>query len=88
MASFGDDEKWREQIVEQLLATGSTSSSITLNPLASLVLDLVKKCQASESAMENRRLRIVLQHVLADTNRAEAEKWVLFARKIEKTGES
>jgi len=85
-SSFTDNEQWRSQTIDGILASKPVISATKLSTLSSFVADMAKSCQDTDSVMETRCLRIVLQHVLPDANKTEGEKWMLLARKLEKTG--
>jgi hypothetical protein len=79
------EDGWHAKVVAAALQRQSPGK---LGSLGEFVVDLISRSVASDSIREFRILRVVLQRILRNTNKDEADQWVLLARKIEKKGES
>ncbi|KAI0305195.1 hypothetical protein B0F90DRAFT_1702407 [Multifurca ochricompacta] len=75
------DDVWHMNVVTSLL-NGNHDAS--LGDLASFTVDLVKHAQDGDDSLHVRILHTVLQYVLRDTTREEADQWLLVARKLDR----
>lgn len=74
---------WRHGVLG-VLNEGKTSDN--LDSLSKFLVDVIRHAQSNDSGRESRILHRVLQHAFDDADKTEADLWILFARKIEKTG--
>jgi hypothetical protein len=79
-----DEDGWHTRVVNAAL---QSQSSGNLDSLGEFVLNLISRSVATDSIREFRILRVVLQRILRNTNKDDADQWVLLARKIEKKGQ-
>lgn len=82
LTSSGDDG-WR---VSALNAVMNDKSAEELGALPRFLVDTVKRSQRQDALRESRILRYVLQHILDEADKAEADLWITLARKIERKG--
>ncbi|KAF5370318.1 hypothetical protein D9758_006910 [Tetrapyrgos nigripes] len=75
-------EGWR---LDALSALDGKESAKSLQPHAQFLVDVIRLTQSVDTARECRVLYNVLQHVMDDIEKDEAESWVSYARKIEKS---
>ncbi|KAF7338785.1 Delta-9 fatty acid desaturase protein [Mycena sanguinolenta] len=74
------EDGWRARVLE----TVSGEKSL-FGGLPGLVVELVKCARRTDESRECRVLDRVLRHVLQDADKAEADLWMAFAKKIEKS---
>ncbi|KAI0371298.1 hypothetical protein BV20DRAFT_1035310 [Pilatotrama ljubarskyi] len=77
------DENWHAQVTNALLAQ-SASASDTLHGAAELVVELVNRAKRQDSVRTSRILHMIMQHALSNATKADADQWMLVARKMEK----
>ncbi|TFK64592.1 hypothetical protein BDN72DRAFT_260036 [Pluteus cervinus] len=77
-----DDEAWSHNAVDALLSERPLLAGTS--DKARFLVDLVGVAKREDSVRDSRVLRDVLQHVLDDVEKKEAEKWITLARKLEK----
>ncbi|KAG5641970.1 hypothetical protein DXG03_003844 [Asterophora parasitica] len=82
MLTSTGDEGWREHALTALLESKVSGSS---GALSTFLVDTIHRSRDSDSARDIRILRNVLQHVFNDIDVAEADRWILLARKLEST---
>ncbi|KAK7439775.1 hypothetical protein VKT23_017349 [Stygiomarasmius scandens] len=75
-------EGWRTRALGVLDGKGSVGE---LESHAKFLVDVVQRSLHKDTSRECRVLYSVLQHILDDVDKEEAEAWILFARKIEKS---
>jgi hypothetical protein len=76
------EEGWRTRALEAV-----SGDKPLVGELPGLLVELVRCARRTDGSRECRVLERVLQHVLQDADKAEADLWMVFARKIEKSGE-
>ncbi|KAJ7249410.1 hypothetical protein C8J57DRAFT_1239861 [Mycena rebaudengoi] len=76
------EDGWRERV---LVAATDDKPLVGGGALPSLLLDLIKFARRRDGSRDCRVLGRVLRNVLHDADKAEADLWMLFAKKIEKT---
>ncbi|KAI9452266.1 hypothetical protein F5148DRAFT_1331820 [Russula earlei] len=77
----GEDDGWHVHAVTSLL---SGRRSNLLGGLAAFTVDLIEHAQDEDDSLHCRILYTILQHVLRDTAREEADQWLLLARRLER----
>jgi len=75
------DDNWHVDVVTCLL-NGKRKSS--LEGLAAFTVDLIESAQDEDDSLHSRIVYTVLQHVLRDASREEADRWLLLARRLER----
>ena len=75
------DDTWRVNAITSLLNGRRTDS---LDGLASFTVELIEHAQNEDDSLHARIVHAVLQNVLRDATRDEADQWMLLARKLEK----
>ncbi|KAI0042795.1 hypothetical protein FA95DRAFT_1682318 [Auriscalpium vulgare] len=75
------DDKWHVTVAARSQDGKAASSS---NDTAGFVADLIKVTQVEDTYLDSQVLHVVLQHILSDTNKEEADQWMALARKLEK----
>jgi hypothetical protein len=81
LMTVGGDDTWHVDAVTTLL---SGKRNTSLGDLAAFTVDLIHRAQDEDDSLHARILYAVLQHVLRDTSREEADEWLLLARKLER----
>ncbi|THV07136.1 hypothetical protein K435DRAFT_710473 [Dendrothele bispora CBS 962.96] len=76
-------ERWRQSALDVSNGKGSVDSLAV--PHARFLVDIAQLSQRADTSRECRVLYNVLQHALDDIEKDEADSWILFARRIEKT---
>ncbi|KAG5637584.1 hypothetical protein H0H81_004035 [Sphagnurus paluster] len=74
------NESWRELALGALVDGKSLGSEVGLS---SFLVDTIQRSRDSDTSLDSRIVRSVLQHVFHDVEKAEADRWILLARKIE-----
>ncbi|KAJ6469367.1 hypothetical protein C8R45DRAFT_837446 [Mycena sanguinolenta] len=74
------EDGWRTRVLETVSAEKSL-----VGGLPGLVVELVNCARRTDGSRECRVLDRVLRHVLQDADKAEADLWMAFAKKIEKS---
>src|ERR1700722_1594156 len=77
------DDGWRSTLLSAVMQDKSINAS---DCLAHFLAGLIRYAADSETSRESRILHHVLQHILDKADKDEADRWVLLARKLEKTG--
>ncbi|KAI0777188.1 hypothetical protein BD413DRAFT_171550 [Trametes elegans] len=75
------EELWHTNVTSVLL---TQSSSDKLDSAGQLVVDLVSRSRGQDTIRGSRVLHRILQHALGNATKADADQWMLVARKIEK----
>ncbi|KAH9959432.1 hypothetical protein BC827DRAFT_504162 [Russula dissimulans] len=75
------DDNWHVNVVTSLL-NGKRNSS--LEGLGAFAVDLIEFAQDEDDSLHSRIVYTVLQHVLRDASREEADRWLLLARRLER----
>lgn len=73
------DADWHSRFVSALLG----ESKGALDDVGQLVYDIFKR---PDNIRECRILRVVLQHILGDATKSDAEHWIQLSRKLERFG--
>jgi hypothetical protein len=79
------DDRWPSDALGVLLQDKREGD---VGPLVMLLVGGIRQAREADSARDVRILRIILDHVFHDMEKEEADRWMLFARKIESTGNS
>jgi len=79
------DDNWRADVVMSLLNGKRSSLS---GDLSSFTMDLIEHAKNEDDSLHVRILYTVLQHVLRDTSREEADQWLLLVRRLERNCKS
>ena len=79
------DDNWRADVVMSLLNGKRSSLS---GDLSAFTMDLIEHAQNEDDSLHVRILYTVLQHVLRDTSREEADQWLLLVRRLERNCKS
>jgi len=82
LLTSSSDDGW---LLSAITALIDNKSADGFQALPKFLIDLIRHTASVDTIRECRILRTVLQHVL-DVDKAQADLWILFARKIEKTG--
>ncbi|KAJ7056206.1 hypothetical protein C8F01DRAFT_377750 [Mycena amicta] len=77
----GTDDGWRTSV---LSAVTNDKPLVGGSAVALLLVDIVACARQTDASRDCRVLGSVLRHVLQDADKAEADLWLAFARKIEK----
>jgi hypothetical protein len=77
------EDGWRSEVISALLEDSKDNLS---ENISKFLADLIRHASKVDNPRESRILRHVLQHVLDKAELDEADRWILLARKIEKTG--
>ncbi len=85
MMAAGADDSWHVDVVKSLL-NGKRNTS--LGDLAAFSVDLIQRAQDEDDSLHSRILYTVLQHLLRDASREEADEWLLLARRLERNCKS
>ncbi|KII91341.1 hypothetical protein PLICRDRAFT_38089 [Plicaturopsis crispa FD-325 SS-3] len=75
------DTEWHARVIRAI----SKDTSSTLDDFGGFVVEAVRNAMDRDNLRENRILYIVLQHVLGNCSKDEADQWVVFVKRIEKT---
>ena len=78
------EEQWHTAVTNSLLGQGPTSG---LNGVGQLVVDLVGRARRNDSIRESRALHMILRQAFSTATKADAEQWMVVARRLEKQGE-
>ncbi|KAJ7512370.1 hypothetical protein B0H11DRAFT_479514 [Mycena galericulata] len=76
------EDGWRARA---LAAVTNDKPLVRGGALPNLLVDLISCARRTEGSRDCRVLDRILRHVLQDADKAEADSWMAFARKIEKT---
>ncbi|KAJ6608207.1 hypothetical protein B0H10DRAFT_2068569 [Mycena sp. CBHHK59/15] len=76
------DDGWRTRVLTAITQDKSLAGG---GALPSLFIDLIRRARSGDGSRDCRVLGRVLRHSLHDADKTEADLWILFARKIEKT---
>lgn len=76
---------WRERVVKRVVE-GKYGANDGRTNLEQLVVDVIRVAVESDSVLDTRVLKTVLEDVLEDLEVEEAEEWIGLARKLEKSG--
>lgn len=80
-----EDESWKRSVLDLLL--NDKNGKEGLSQLQAFLLDVVGYSRKGDMTRDARILKVVLDSLFADgMDAAEADLWVQYARKIEKTG--
>jgi hypothetical protein len=79
------DDSWRVDVVMSLLNGKRSSSS---GGLSTFTIGLIEQVQKEDDNLHARILYTVLQHVLRDASREEADQWLSLARRLERNCKS
>lgn len=79
------DDSWRVDVVTSLLNGKRSSSS---GGLSTFIIRLIEQVQKKDDSLHVRILYMVLQHVLRDASREEADQWLSLARRLERNCKS
>lgn len=77
------DEGWRLQIIT---AVSNHRSKATIEGLPKFLTELIRHAKEVDTIRESQILHSILHRVLDNADKDEAERWVIFARKIENIG--
>jgi hypothetical protein len=77
------DNEFHHKIIA---AISGNKSDYVLDGFGAFVVDLITYSTAHDTARESRILRRVLQPLLSNVSKEEADQWIVLARKLEKTG--
>ena len=83
LLSSTTDEKWHTTVTNALVNQGPAAS---LDGVGQLVVNLVNRTKRYDTIRESRILHTILRHALSTATKADAEQWMLVARKLEKLG--
>ncbi|PPQ64462.1 hypothetical protein CVT24_008472 [Panaeolus cyanescens] len=89
----GESQTWRRTVVDKLMEveSGKKEEAVKqgLTGAQAFLFGLIRQARVSETLQDSRILRIVLNQVLGKSfnDISEAESWMLFARKIEKSAQ-
>ncbi|KAI0360435.1 hypothetical protein OH77DRAFT_1418351 [Trametes cingulata] len=75
------EESWHASVTNALLAQSAPSG---LDGAGQLVVDLINRAKRQDNIRASRILHMILQHALSNATKADADQWMLVARKIEK----
>ncbi|KAI9062239.1 hypothetical protein FKP32DRAFT_1593812 [Trametes sanguinea] len=75
------EELWHTKIINALLGQ---SPAVDLDGAGQLVVDLVNRVKRQDNVRASRILHMILQHVLSNATKTDADQWMLVARTIEK----
>ncbi|KAJ7636847.1 hypothetical protein FB45DRAFT_907475 [Roridomyces roridus] len=82
LLSAGGEDGWRARV---LAAVTNDKPLVGGGALPELLVGLIGCARRTDGILDCRVLDRVLRHVLQDADKAEADLWMVFARKIEKT---
>ncbi|KAF8634833.1 hypothetical protein AX17_004084 [Amanita inopinata Kibby_2008] len=74
------EDNWRQRCLDVVLNDGPLTG---LNTLSSFLVDMIIVSKTSDSTLDTRSLKLILQHVLDEAEKDEADRWLLLAKKIE-----
>jgi hypothetical protein len=80
LTTVGTDDSWHVDVVTTLL----NGRRNTLGALAAFTVDLIHRAQDEDDSLHARILYSILQHVLRDASKEEADEWLLLARRLER----
>ncbi|KAI0634826.1 hypothetical protein C8Q77DRAFT_1277694 [Trametes polyzona] len=75
------EELWHSRVTNALL--GQTPID-TLDGAGRLVVEIVNRAKRQDTVRASRVLHLILQHALSNATKADADQWILVARKMEK----
>ncbi|KAI0747035.1 hypothetical protein C8Q80DRAFT_1178930 [Daedaleopsis nitida] len=75
------EEHWHVGVTNALIGQGAPDG---LDGVAQLIVELVGRARRSDSVRESRVLHAILRHAMSTATKADAEQWMLVARKLEK----
>ncbi|KAI0824805.1 hypothetical protein BC628DRAFT_1321461 [Trametes gibbosa] len=75
------EELWHSRVTNTLLAQ---SASDRLDRVGQLVVEVVNRAKRQDSVCTSRVLHAILQHAFSNATKADADQWMLVARKMEK----
>lgn len=81
LTTAGVDDSWHVDAVTSLL---NEKRNTSLGDLAAFTVDLFHHAQDEDDSLHPRMLYAILQHVLRDSSREEADEWLLLARRLER----
>ena len=81
--SANTEDQWHTDVTKTVLAQGPADR---LDGIGRFVIDLINHARDNDTIRESRVLHSVLRHVLNTATKADAEQWMLVARKLEKQG--
>jgi E3 ubiquitin-protein ligase listerin len=76
------EDGWHLQVVDSILKGNARPGT---DALGKFVVELIAHSKSQDSVQEGRILRNVLQHIVNNADKQEADQWILLARKIEKS---
>jgi hypothetical protein len=80
LTTVGTDDSWHVDVVTTLL----NGRRNTFGALAAFTVDLIHRAQDEDDSLHARILYSILQHVLRDASKEEADEWLLLARRLER----
>jgi len=69
-----------------IAAISGDKLDVLLDPFSGFIADLVTKSKRHDNVRESRILRRVLQPILSNVSREEADQWMVLAKQLETTG--
>ncbi len=75
------DDSWHVDAVKSLL---NGNRNTLMGNSAAFTVDLIQRAQNEDDSLHARILYTILQHVLRDASREEANEWLLLARRLER----
>ncbi|KAI0711424.1 hypothetical protein C8Q76DRAFT_677774 [Earliella scabrosa] len=75
------EEQWHKAVTNSLLGQGPTTG---LDGVGQLIVDLVGRARRNDSIRESRVLHMILRQAFSTATKADAEQWMVVARKLEK----
>ncbi|PFH48098.1 hypothetical protein AMATHDRAFT_66268, partial [Amanita thiersii Skay4041] len=72
------EDIWRSRSLDALLGSSSLGS------LSQFLVDAIANAAETDSSRDTRILKLVLQHIMDDVDKHEAERWVALIRKYER----
>ncbi|OBZ77520.1 E3 ubiquitin-protein ligase listerin [Grifola frondosa] len=78
-------EGWHPSVVSVAL---EQQANVDLDGAGKLVIDLITRAKQDDNVRESRVLYMILQHAFSAVTKAEADQWMLIARKMEKIAPS
>jgi hypothetical protein len=78
-----DDRRWHEKVI----GSGLSDAAIELEGnIDKFVIELMRKARQTDNYRDSVILYVVLQHILSGVGKEEADQWMGFARRLEKSG--
>ncbi|KAM6492444.1 hypothetical protein JOM56_012168 [Amanita muscaria] len=81
LLNLSSEDTWRTKCLDALLKNVALDESS--DTISNFLANLVAEASVHDTSQATRVLKMVLQHVLGDVGRDEADRWFAFARRLE-----